>query len=210
MAEPAQLDEGSWDGLFDFLDPDRRHSAGPDRDREARAAYQEVTRRLACFFAGRGCHDADDLAAETILRVAARCRDVDVTAFAERTGYFFGVARNVHHEWLRHSAKDAVLREESGREMRRVPPLDAQARRDREVVHACLDKCLGLLTQRARQLIVRYYSEERSAKIADHRQLASEFGKSVNALRIEVHRIRKVLRECVLECAHPGSTEPAA
>ena len=48
-----------------------------------------------------------------------------------------------------------------------------------------------------------YYSEEKAAKIERHRRLAEEFGKSVNALRIEVHRIRKVLRLCVSGCVQP-------
>jgi DNA-directed RNA polymerase specialized sigma24 family protein len=80
-----------------------------------------------------------------------------------------------------------------------------QAWKKEETVHRCLDQCMTRLTQRARRLILSYYSAEKAAKTESHRRLADEFGKSVNALRIEVHRIRNVLRACLLGCAHPES-----
>lgn len=204
--ERPRLDERSWEDLFDFLDPDRRARAGPDRDGPAQARYTETVHRLGAFFAGRGCADADDLAVETILRVAARCRELLDEPSARRLGYFFGVAKNVHHEWLRRASRETSRREAFRRESLRVPLLDPVTRQGREAVHGCLDRCLAKLPSRARQLIVRYYAEDGSTKISDHRQLAVEFGKSVNALRIEMHRIRISLRQCVLECVRPGST----
>ena len=79
-----------------------------------------------------------------------------------------------------------------------------------ETVDRCLEQCLTQLTGRARKLIVSYYEAEKAAKIERHQRLADEFGKSVNALRIEVHRIRKLLRQCVVACLSPaGVTEPA-
>jgi DNA-directed RNA polymerase specialized sigma24 family protein len=179
MPESVGLDEGSWNELFDFLDPGRPQRTGPGRDDEALARHREITRRLVCFFAGRGCHEAEDLATETILRVAAKCREVDVSGYADRMGYFYGVARNVHHEWLRHALRESALRDALRRE-------------------------LTPLTRRARQLIVRYYSAEPVARIAHHRELAVEFGYSPNALRIEVYRIRSTLRQCVDPCLRSG------
>jgi RNA polymerase sigma factor (sigma-70 family) len=208
MSERLAIGEESWSALFDFLDPERPGRIGSDRDQQAQAKYLEISRRLACFFAGRGCCDADDLAVETMLRVTAKCREIAGAVSGDPLGYFFGVARNVHHEWLRQSAREASLREDLGHEWQRVPPLDVRTWKGQEAVHRCLDRCLARLTHRARSLIVRYYSEERTAKIADHRLLADEFGKSANALRIEVHRIRRTLRQCVLGCAHPESVGP--
>jgi DNA-directed RNA polymerase specialized sigma24 family protein len=59
------------------------------------------------------------------------------------------------------------------------------------------------LSPRARQLVLGYYGEEGAAKIESHRRLAAELGKSANALRIEIHRIRAVLRQCVVGCVQP-------
>ena len=49
---------------------------------------------------------------------------------------------------------------------------------------------------------MRYYSNEGAAKVAAHKSLADELGKSVNALRIEAHRIRKSLQQCVFGCVN--------
>jgi len=52
---------------------------------------------------------------------------------------------------------------------------------------------------------VQYHQEGGTAKIASHQMLADEFGKSRNALRIEVYRIRKTLQQCVFGCLRPES-----
>lgn len=191
----------SWDDLFDFLDPERSARRGPDRDREAEHRYDEVTRKLVFFFAGRSCRDAEDLATETMVRVAAKCATVAVSSPGDRIGYCFGVARNVLHEWRR----DAAKRQSAGTDLSRLPAPDPQPGADKETRHRRLERCLKKLPPRARRLIVSYYSGEGAARIEHHRRLADEFAKSsVNALRIEVHRIRKSLRECVLQATHPG------
>ncbi len=61
---------------------------------------------------------------------------------------------------------------------------------------------MARLTRGARRLILSYYDADKGTKITRHRELAEQFGKSLNALRIEVHRIRTTLRRCVLECAN--------
>jgi len=197
------LTEGSWDALLDFLDPDRGAKRGPDRDQDAERKYLEVVRKLVCFFAGRGCGDGEDLALESVLRVAGKCAEVDASGYKDRIGYFYGVARNVLHEWRRDSLRESTKREALGRELARLPISDPQSWSRKEVVHRCLELCMTKLNHRARRLILSYYREERAAKIESHRQLADEFGKSVNALRIEVHRIRNTLRQCVVGCVQP-------
>jgi RNA polymerase sigma factor (sigma-70 family) len=216
MTEPAPppgrvfLNERSWADLLDFLDPSRRGKQGPDRDQEAEERCLEIVRKLVCFFAGRGCGDAEDLAMETIFRVAAKCSEVDGSHFDDRTGYFYGVGRNVLHEWRRDSLRESTKREALRRELTRLPIPDPWSWSRKEAVHRCLDLCLTRLTRRARGLILTYYGEEKAAKIESHRKLADELGESVNALRIEVHRIRKSLRQCVFACMHPEPAPPCA
>ena len=192
-----------WDDLLDFLDPNRREKLGPDRDREAEARYLEVVRKLVCFFAGRGCGDAEDLAMESVLRVAGKCGAVDASGYTDRIGYFYGVGRNVLHEWRRDSLRESTKHEGLGRELRRLSSSDPESWSNKEAVHRCLELCMTKLPYRARRLMLSYYQEERAAKIEGHRRLAGELGKSVNALRIEVHRIRHTLRQCVVGCVRP-------
>ena len=199
MASPG-LGAESWDDLFNFLDPQRRNASGPNRDKDAESRCAEIMRKLVCFFASRRCANPEDLATETILRVATNCRDVDVSSYTDRVGYFYGVARNVVHEVHRSGQRESRARESFIQEVTKLAPPDPDAWKHAEAVRACLERCLGKLPQSARQLILRYYTNEGSQKIASHRALADELGKSVNALRIEAHRIRKTLQECMFSC----------
>ena len=209
MPQPAGLGESSWDDLFDLLDPERPGREGGGRDGIAEAKLRDIRRRLAAFFAGRGCRDeADDLATETILRVASKSREIADAVVADPTAYFYGVARNVFHEWVRDLRREARAIDARHAEVVPRSSPDPDAWEDQEAVHRCLDRCLTKLTPRARQLIRGYYREEKAAKIECHRRLAHEVGKSVNALRIEVHRIRNVLRRCVFGCLDASLGEP--
>jgi RNA polymerase sigma factor (sigma-70 family) len=193
------LQPESWDDLFDFLDPRRASKSGAERDALASDRCAEIRRKLECYFSARGCPEAEDLAVDTLLRVAGRCREVDSTGFSDPTGYFYGVARNVLHEWRRRAAADETGREAVRTELLRMPLPAQGAWSDTELVDRCLSHCLSKLGGRAGQLLLSYYGESGSAKIARHRALAEQAGKSVNSLRIEVHRLRKALRECVFE-----------
>jgi DNA-directed RNA polymerase specialized sigma24 family protein len=195
----ANLQPESWDDLFDFLDPHRASKPEAERDALASAKCAEIRRKLECYFSARGCPEAEDLAVDTLVRVAGRCREVDRTGFTDPTGYFYGVARNVLHEWRRRAAADETHREAVRTEWLRMPLPAQGAWSDTEWVHRCLGHCLSTLGGRAGRLLLSYYAGSGSAKIASHRALADEAGKSVNSLRIEVHRLRKALRECLFE-----------
>ena len=203
-AERPLLAERSWEDLLDFLDPARPGKRGADRDAEAESRYLEILRKLVCFFAGRGCRDAEDMAVECVLRVAEKCGSLDGSVRENPAGYFYGVARNVLHEWWRHELRDSRKRDSLRMELARTGWADGQSWSRKETVHRCLEQCMGELSQSARQLVLSYYGEEGAAKIERHRRLADELGKSVNALRIEVHRVRATLRQCVLGCVQPG------
>ena len=117
MAWLGGLGPESWEELFNFLDPNRAAAKGPDRNREAESRCAEIMRKLVFFFAGRRCANPEDLAMETVLRVASKCRDVDVSSYADRVGYFFGVARNVVHEEHRSGRRESKVRESFLREI---------------------------------------------------------------------------------------------
>ena len=204
------LSEGSWDDLFNFLDPVRREKHGPDRDTEAAAKYRQITRKLECFFASRGCDEPEDLAMETALRVAAKCGNLTGIDHRDCSGYFYGVARNVLHEWLRAARRDSNGREKLMKDPALLADRLARAHAEDDTGQRCLERCLASLTQRARAMILAYYRAENAARAECHRSLANEFGKSVNALRIEVHRVRKALRGCVWQCVHPESAVMSA
>lgn len=162
---------------------------GPDRERGA-VRYEEIRRRLIRFFTNRKCAAAEDLADETMNRVARKVHEG--LAYAGDTApYFYGVAHNVYLEHVR--KKPAP------------PPPPAPPDADEvEREHACLEQCLGRLQPRSRELIREFYQEEKQAKIEHRKRLAERLGITPNALRIQAHRIRLVLLECVRACLGRG------
>jgi RNA polymerase sigma factor (sigma-70 family) len=171
------LTQESFDALLGWLAPD------PER---AAARYEEIRRRLIRFFTCRKCAAAEDLTDETINRVALKMLE-GLTYVGEAAPYFYGVAQNVYLEYIR--KKPPV-------------PLPPPPRPTEEVerAHACLEQCLERLQPRSRELIREFYQEERQAKIEHRKRLAERLGMTPNALRIQAHRIRLVLLECVRQC----------
>ena len=194
---PANLTPESWSSLFDFLDPARPSREGPGRDAAAASKFIEIRRKLECYFAARGCPDAEDLAIETMLRVAAKGGQVDRAGFADATGYFYGVARNVLHEWRRRQQSDDAARDAVRAELGRAAFPPTAAWDERERVHRYLARCLAKLGGRDSRRLLSYYGASGAASIAHHKQIAAEAGKSVNSLRIEVHKLRKAVRDCL-------------
>jgi DNA-directed RNA polymerase specialized sigma24 family protein len=67
-------------------------------------------------------------------------------------------------------------------------------------MYECLDHCMGRVPDKTREIVLRYYENEKKAKIDDRKALADELAIGVNALRIRAHRIRLLLRKCVTSC----------
>jgi len=158
----------------------------PDRERAAQT-YERIRWRLIAILASRGCLVPEELADETIDRVARRVADIEAAYIGDKTIYFLGVANNVHHEYLKR------------------PPITGVPEPDDDVdtkerTYVCLDKCLDKLTSSSRQVIERYYAEDKQAKIDLRRRIAEELGVSLNTLRLRALRIREKLQQCIETC----------
>ena len=187
MNKEWALAQDAFDRLLDWLDADRNRAG---------TKYEEIRRRLIKVFIGRGCMAAEDLADETINRVAARIGNVARNYEGDPASYFYGVCQNVHFEYVR---KKDVL------ETRDFPGSNSVTLRtnlsdDCEPEYQCLERCLGHLSNKNRDLVLRYYQEEKQAKIDERKLQALELGIAVNALRIRAYRIRIQLERCVLDC----------
>ena len=174
-------DSADFDELLDWLHPDRE---------QAGRKYEDIRRRLIRIFIHRGCLSAEDLADETINRVARKVREVraNFNPSDDPALYFYGVARNVYREYLKRRPEPAP------------PPPEDETPEDETPEYECLEKCLSHLGPRNRELILEYYEDEEGAKIERRKKLAERFGLALNALRIRAHRIRLELKRCVLEC----------
>jgi DNA-directed RNA polymerase specialized sigma24 family protein len=158
----------------------------PDRD-QAGARYVEIRRRLIKFFVCRRCSIPEELADRTFDRVMQAIETQTIRCPEQPLRYFFGVAKKIHLEF--------------GREKTTLPkealPLPGNRT---EPEFRCLEKCLGQLTEQERSLISRYYEHDGHEKIVNRQSQAEEFGLDMNALRIRVFRIKKILRECHSKC----------
>ena len=73
--------------------------AAPD---QAAAKYEELRQSLVTFFAFRNVADPEDLADETLNRVAYRLSEGQEITTGNPSYYFYAVARNVWRETLAH------------------------------------------------------------------------------------------------------------
>ena len=182
MKRNWELTEEAFDKFLVWLHPDRE---------EAGKKYEEIRRHLIIILTSRGCDAPEELADETINRVIQRAQQMADTYRGEPAPYFITVANNL---FLEHRAKLQTRSE--------LPPdlaqPDPDPNEDRD--YDCLDRCMEELRPVNRYLVLRYYREDKQAKIDHRKQLADEMGIGVNALRIRAHRIRLTLQECLDKC----------
>lgn len=153
--------------------------------------YERIRQRLIRVFIGRGCHEGELLADETIDRVTTKIPDIKDNYEGDPAAYFYGVAHNVHLEWLRLQKRE-----------RQIPYIDFTIDKDEEDEsgYTCLESCLEKLPTDLREVILDYYRDEKRAKIERRRGLAERLGVSVGALQVRASRIRSKLSSCVNDC----------
>ena len=184
MGGDWKLTREALERFLHWLDPDQA---------EAGKKYELIRRHLIFILMRRGCLEPEDLADETINRVARRVQDgLAETYRGDPTPYLITVARNLHLEHL-----EARKRE---RESIQHLPDPEPADPDKERVDDCLNQCLGKLPQDNSDMVLRFYKEDKQSKIDDRKRLAAEMGISINALRIRAFRIRAVLEQCIADC----------
>jgi RNA polymerase sigma factor (sigma-70 family) len=176
----------------------------PDRDRAAEK-YEAIRESLIIFFEHRRSYSPEDLADETINRVARKLDEGQQIYTGNPASYFYGVARNlIKEQWqatAQPSPKDGSL--SPGKEISvgsDDSKQDEVKRQEIELRLECLERCLGKLPKRTQELVIRYYQGESGAKINNRNQLARELGISRNALNNRVLRIRVKMEDCVQDC----------
>jgi DNA-directed RNA polymerase specialized sigma24 family protein len=192
----AQPTAGAFRQFLNWLDE------GTDSSGEK---YLEMRRRLVAYFDRKNCVSADDLADETLNRVARRLEEEGAYAGEAPARYCYITARFVFLEYLRSDRRSEKSFEE-------LPSADVDAKAglfpadstgtSKEGLLDCLEECMAKLAPNDRGLIIDYYRGEQRAKIERRRSLAESLRLSLNALSIRACRIRNKLELCVRECSH--------
>ena len=170
------------------------------------ANYLETRRRLVSYFDRKNCQQPDELADETLNRVARRLQEEGSITGAAPAQYCYIVAKYVFLEYQRRTDRAQVsLDELSGPRYPVSSPAELsaleEAAESRENRLDCLERCLQNLEPDNRELIVQYYRGEQRAKIENRRALAARLGITMNALGIRACRVRDKLEACVSKCA---------
>lgn len=175
----------SFDALLSQLAPDRERAG---------ELYETIRHKLVRLFEWRGCASPEDLADETINRVARRLAEGVELRSSDPYGYFCGVAHLVYKEVLRRAAREHRALE-SGDWPAPSSLADDEPSDERL---DCLRRCLQQLPADQRDLVLRYHQGENN--IRNRQALADQMGIPMNALRIRVHRVRRKLESCVHGC----------
>ena len=171
--------------------------------------YLEMHRRLATYFDRKNCLTADELADETLARVAQKLQDKGEITELSPAHYCYVTAKFVFLEYVRHAKHGrAGLEEFSVSGQPGSAPIAAaspdERGDDQEKLLSCLDRCLNKLSAADSELILEYYQGEKHEKIQRRRELGVRLGLSANALSIRACRIRTKVEQCVKDCCKSG------
>ena len=161
--------------------------------------YLEMRDRLVSYFDRKNCINPDDLADETLNRVARRLEEEGEINTDTPAKYCYTVARFVFLEHLRGRDTKNVQLDELGTGGLASPNISNEAEVKEQMLR-CLEKCTNSLDGQSRDVILRYYLGDQREKIDNRGALAKSLGITANALAIRACRIRNKLEDCVGKC----------
>lgn len=193
------LDPRSLSAFLAFLAPDRE---------EAGRRYLELRQRLIELYRWRACDAPEELADETLDRVAKKVAAGLEIKESDPFRYVCGVANRVFKETLRQQKRrlsilehESVRVKEQQRHAVQTQALNTPCSRAAEQARLdCLAQCLQNQPAEERQLILRYYTGERRVKIDNRKRLADELGLRLTGLRMRASRLRAKLESCTRDC----------
>ncbi len=183
MTEKVTKKEVTREAFAEFLvwlSPERENSG---------EAYERLRFRLQTFFAQRKARFPEDLADETINRVALK---IGGETIDNKMAFIYGFAKNVFLESLRKEKSYVPIDE--------MEIAAQEPEKEIDFSGDCLDKCLNELPDDNRILILDYFSEKKRAKIDLRRDLSSDLETTQTALRMRIVRIKQKLKVCTQDC----------
>jgi RNA polymerase sigma factor (sigma-70 family) len=153
----------------------------PDHEKR----YKQLRLKMVKFFAWKRCEDPDGLADETISRAVKNLGAGEEIRTDKPYSYIYAIAKNVFMEYIREKKKREVI----------INDLPDHLQSSSEDSQDCRAQCLQKLSNDKLRLLQQYYVGEESREM-----LARSLNISLNALRLQVHRLKQELRTCNEEC----------
>jgi DNA-directed RNA polymerase specialized sigma24 family protein len=167
-----------------------------DENSESRGErYVVIRRRLVQYFDRKNCSSPQELADETLNRVARRLEEEGEIVDSTPSQFCFNIARYIFLESLRRREHNEPLPED----LSHSPQFQEEGEWE-NLRSNCLQKCLQTLEHEDRIVILGYYQGERRARIENRKLIATKLGVSMNALTIRACRIRIKLESCIRKC----------
>jgi len=188
------LTQESFDALLSWLDPDRERAG---------KRYESIRLALTRRFRQLGGTEPEDLANQTIDRVAKKLPEIIQEYVGEPEPYFFSVAYYVYKEHL----KGPVLLSLTSSNWGHSSLLSEHDVFDKELLDFCLEHCMERLDQTNRDMIREYYQGERRDKIKTRNALAERLGIKLSNLRLRAQRVRTGLKKCIVDCMERKAAE---
>lgn len=186
MRKDTAINEDDFNDLLEWLSPDRE---------EAGEKYEEIREGLEKFFIFHRCNDAAALADETINRVALKVSTFTEDKKVKKISIFYGFAKKILLECRSETASKEIQMEPS------LPLEDKFALAGEENPRmGCLEKCLAHLSAAEREMVLSYYSKDKSAKFEFRKKMAEKRNLRVGTLHTKVHRIKLGLKKCIEDC----------
>src|SRR5258707_4366084 len=192
--EKPQLQDREFELLLTWL--------GDDSERGAHVYLEFHKRTTALFINWQSCAP-EDLADETLSRLAHQLAEGKEIDQGSRSAYVHGIAKNIRREHWRscEACKRQRIRrdDDNGND-----PLDSLAAIDslgvgedaeeKKPQLQCLDECLEQMSAGERSLLLEYYSEDKTQKIVTRDRIAERLGVTGGALRQRIWKLRAPLR----------------
>lgn len=157
--------------------------------------YLSVRERLVHYFARRNGPFPEDLADETLNRVARRLEEAGSIDDVTPVQFCYITAKFVLLESLRQQGRQTAVEPGAAR----IEPIDDGAD-ESDRMSTCLERCLAACSPSERELILEYYRTDSGSARAHRKQLAARLGLTANSLAIRACRIRGRLEGCVRGC----------
>lgn len=188
MKKSLTLTKEDFDNLLGWLSADRE---------EAGKKYEEIRNGLVRFFRIRSCADPLALADDTLNRVADKIPKEKTDREKIPLKYIYGFAVNVYHEYDRLTVKREIQLDLNLPLIKLVSQDFPDTERNDL---SCLEKCLAEMPPHESAMMLKYYSEESSARFDLRKQMAESMNIKTTTLHTKVHRIKNSLRKCVDNC----------
>jgi hypothetical protein len=192
MATRSQFGGDDLDRLLLRLDSDKTSAA---------QNYEELRRALLKFFDWNRSLRAEELADETLNRVAGKLKTEEIQNVHP---YALSVARYVLLEDFKKYRREGSVEDIPGGRDSLVSPGNPEReiveRIDQQIRQSCLRECRAKLRPEDSVFVIAYYSAEGEKQKVHRKRLGEAEGTTMAALRTRANRLREKLEQCVTSC----------